>query len=107
MERRYGAIAIASQFVREHPDILCKMFAMIEFLPMQIEEVWQEGKYIYRGYSPNFNLVEEGLCIPFYNINITQKIEEGVVDIWNVTAEEVLNCQSVIMTTWHEPERGE
>jgi len=76
MERRYGMIMISGTLVEKEPEMLIELFCKIQFLPLSIEQVWEQGNYLYRGYSPLFEKVEEGTLSPTYQVRVTNHYDE-------------------------------
>ncbi len=76
MKRNFGCIIILEDLVRNAPDFVAEVFYKMKFLPMQIEEVWESRRYIYKGYSELFYKVEEGARMPFYDATVSLN-EEG------------------------------
>lgn len=76
MDGRYGIIAISTNLIDREPQRLVKIFSLIEFLPMAIEEKRQEFVCLYKGFSPHFDKVLEGYLIPTYTVYITLQFDE-------------------------------
>ena len=68
-ERRLGKIKISDEFVRDKPLDLCPFF--MNFIPVHIESRPHMRDFVYTGYSPDFDKIEEAVPIPFYSAKLT------------------------------------
>jgi len=73
---RLGQINITQQLIDSNPDRVLEIFNKISFLPLRIREVWEQGKLVYIGYSPEFEIVKHGEHIPMYRVQLTMQIDD-------------------------------
>lgn len=104
MTRNLGIILLADQFVRQHPEIVAGIFARIKFVPIGIQEIELESGDVlqYKGISPVFEKVDEGLRIPRYLITPTLD-NGGNVEQVEVTRQHELGSTGLSMPAVEAP----
>lgn len=74
---RYGKFYVAGKLVHEQPEVLAKVLALMEFVPMRVEHMAMQGLYEYAGQSKLFGQLGVGYRVPEYQISISA--EDGEV----------------------------
>ena len=69
MNRRIGRFKVSHDLVERGDGH--KLFAAMEFVPLQMEHIYHEGAFTYIGLSPLFEEVPLGEKIPTYDVCFT------------------------------------
>ena len=65
-----GKIHITVDLVESDPEQAAKVLAMLDFVPLRVECMWQYRRFEYVGLSPKFPELKEGLMVPTYIITV-------------------------------------
>lgn len=79
-ERRIGKFYLADYLIRNQSDSVAQALWEMKFVPLRVEHLWSNRKFLMEGFSPKFSEVKEGMEIPFYEIVIND-LQEGEISI--------------------------
>jgi hypothetical protein len=80
IRRRYGKIEVNSDLL-DNPTELSKVFSLIEFAPVHIENLQSLDILTYYGFSPKFDILELGQKAPQYIVQIKRQHDESNASI--------------------------
>ena len=65
-----GRFVIANDLIRDQPEKIAAVFAMLKLVPIRVECMFAEQCIEYTAISEKFDEVPTGECIPNYNLTI-------------------------------------
>lgn len=78
---RIGKFELRASYIREQPELIVKLFATMEFIPVRAEFMYVGNKIQYEGYSCLFDDIPNCLIVPNYEI-----VVDGSPNTFNVKA---------------------
>lgn len=75
-----GYLKFTKELVEEYPDDVAHMLSNIEFVPMQADINRDFNYYLYKGYSPHFN-IPDSMWIIENSSNFTPKVSCDIFDV--------------------------
>lgn len=88
--KNLGCFAIQKKMIEETPEDAAKIFACLNFIPINCKYSIRNGSYEYIGVSSQFSEISEGKRIPEYIILITEESDpNGNKTITSVTAQKL------------------
>lgn len=93
--RNLGKFSINSDFIKDHPEELAKVFAIMKCVPVRAEMIFHKNEIEYFAIAENFPEIKKGEIIPEYLIKITQS-EAG--DVESVEIQSLINNKKWILT---------
>lgn len=78
---RIGKFELDSDYIRKEPELVTKVLAVMEFIPVRAEFMFAGNKIKYEGYSCLFDDIPDYLIMPSYAITI-----DDSPNIFNVKA---------------------
>ncbi len=100
-DRRLGRFEVSIKLINETRSTLALLFS--DVLIVVCEVLVERDSIRYIGISDNFNVVEEGGQIPFYQINVRQ-VESYLEVVWVKTEER--NLKDPIKLPWEGTKSG-
>lgn len=78
IEMKRGIFRIPSKFLKEKPDALADVFALMKFVPVRMEVLLFEDSIEYTGMSHIFSEISISEKIPEYQLHLVYKRDELV-----------------------------
>lgn len=81
--RQLGKFFIDRQWVKEEPEKVAEVFAMLKLVPLRCDGFFGRDRVEYIGISERFTEIQQGMIIPEYTLKITQS-EAGNIELVEV-----------------------
>jgi hypothetical protein len=72
---RMGRLSFSSKDITEKPEMLYQIFSMLQFVPVRVEHLYWQDLVDCMGISPHFEVVNQGVSVPTYLVDINVDID--------------------------------